>query len=437
MRLILTTVLALVTLLAPRLRAQDVLEVRARQAAALIAAEPTWPDDLFDPAFLKQVPPAQLRSIGKDFHAKTGALVELQLAQRKGAYAGVFDMILAKEQVVPLTITVSEKAPNSIVGLFFGLPAPMLKDVAAVVEALKKLPGRVSFAAWKLGGKEPEVLAELAPDEPLAIGSAFKLYVLGALARDVAAKKRALADVVTLDVRHRSLPSGQMQSWPVGMPVTLAGLASMMISISDNTATDHLLAALGRENVEALLAPMGNAHPERSLPFLATHELFRLKMTRGGHGADEYAKLDLAAKRAYLTKEVATWPLDEANVDHGAFAAPNRIDTLEWFASASDLCRAMDWLRLNTESGPAAAVREVLAINRGLDVSKELFPWCGFKGGSEPGVLNLTYLLKSKSGAWYALSAGWNDPKDNVDEARFMSLIQRALYVLGRQAAGL
>ncbi|MBI5362941.1 MAG: serine hydrolase [Planctomycetes bacterium] len=434
MQALLAIVISALALLAPRARAQDVLETRAKQAAGLIAAEPAWPDDLFDKAFLKQVPAEQLRAIGKDFFGKTGALVELQLAQRKSEWSGVYDMILAKEQVVPLTITVSEKAPHSIIGLYFGVPAPAMKDVAAVVEPLRKLPGKVSFAAWRLGGEKPEVLAELAPDEPLAIGSAFKLYVLGALAKEVGEKQRTLADVVTLDTRRRSLPSGQMHAWPIGTPVTLASLASMMISISDNTATDHLLFALGRERVEGLLGTMGNAHAERSIPFLATNELFRLKMTRGAQGADEYLKLDLAKQRAFLEKDVASWPLDETSVDSGSFTSPNRIDTLEWFASASDLCRAMDWLRKNTESGPAAAVREVLTISRGLDVSKELFPWCGFKGGSEPGVINLTFLLKSKDGAWFAVAATWNDVKDPIDETRFAGLLQRALYALGKTA---
>lgn len=434
MQALLAVVVGAFAFLAPIARAQDVLETRARQAAGIVAAEPAWPDDLFDKAFLKQVPAEQMRAIGKEFFAKTGALVDLQLAQKKSEWSGVYDMILAKDQVVPLTITVSEKAPHSIVGLYFGVPTPAMKDVAAVLEPLKKLPGKVSFAAWKLGGEKPEVLAELAPDDALAIGSAFKLYVLGALAQDVVEGKRKFGDVVALEAGRRSLPSGQMHAWPIGTPVTFATLASMMISISDNTATDHLLFALGRERVEAVLGPMGNAHAERSIPFLATNELFRLKMTRGARGADDYAKLDVAKKRAFLAKDVASWPLDEASVDHGAFTTPNRIDSLEWFASASDLCRAMDWLRKSTESGPAATVREVLAIHRGLDVSKELFPWCGFKGGSEPGVINLTFLLKSKDGAWFAVAATWNDPKDPVDETRFAGLIQRALYALGKTA---
>src|SRR5262245_46167634 len=222
-RVAIVFLLGAVVLAARAARAQDPLEMRARQAAALIAAEPGWPDDLFDASFLKQVPAERLRAIGKDYFGKTGALADLQLTQKKGEYSAVYDMILERNVVVPMTITLSEKAPHSILGLFFGLPAPLLKDVAASVAQLKELPGKVSYAVWKLGEK-PEVLAELAPDQPLAIGSAFKLYVLGALARDVATGKRKLTEVVTLEDARRSVPSGQMQEWPTGTPVTLATL---------------------------------------------------------------------------------------------------------------------------------------------------------------------------------------------------------------------
>jgi hypothetical protein len=434
MQILLSIVLAVLPFQTPAAPAADVLERRAREAAAICAKEPAWPEDLFDADFQKQVPPARMRAIGLDYFSKCGALEGVQLVQRQGPWAGKYDLLFEKERVVPMTITVSEKPPHPVVGLWYGMPEPLMKDVAAAVKLLEKLPGKVSFAVWKLGGEEPEVLAELAPDASLAIGSAFKLYVLGALVKDVAEGKRKAADVVALVERHRSLPTGQMQEWPVGAPVTLATLASMMISISDNTATDHLLFALGRERVEAQLGPMGNAQPARSIPFLATHELFRLKETRGGAGAEAYLELDLAGKRAYLEKEVPTWPLTRESIDHGSFSKPNRIDTLEWFASAADLCRALDWLRVNTQKGPAAPLRDVLTINRGLDVSKELFPWAGFKGGSEPGVLNLSFLLQAKNGSWYALSAGWNDTAANVDEAALMPIVQRALHVLGKSA---
>lgn len=422
----------LALLLAPGLHAQEVLDQRARQAAGIVAAEPRWADDLFDPAFLKQVPPARLQAIGKDFFAKCGALVEMQPTQRKGEFSATYDLIFDQDLVVSMSVAISERAPHAVIGLLFGQPMAMMTDLNAAKAQLQELPGAVSFAVWKLGGEQPEVLAELEPDESLAIGSAFKLYVLGALVQDVTDGTRKPGDVVTLEARNRSMPSGQMHDWPDGTPVTLATLAAMMISISDNTATDNLLFALGRERVEAQLTTMGNAAAARSIPLLATHELFHLKMTRAGKGADAYVKLDLAAKRAYLAETVAGDPFDRTQVELGSMTTPNRIDTVEWFASANDLCRALDWLRENTASGPAAPLRDVLSINRGLDVSPEQFPWAGFKGGSEPGVLNLTFLLNAKDGSWYALAVTWNNAADAVEESKLFALVQRAIYVLGK-----
>jgi len=41
-----------------------------------------------------------------------------------------------------------------------------------------------------------------------------------------------------------------------------------------------------------------------------------------------------------------------------------------------------------------------------------------YKGGSEPGVLNLTTQVVGKSGKTYCVSATWNDTKP-LDEKRF------------------
>ncbi|MBM3977284.1 MAG: serine hydrolase [Planctomycetes bacterium] len=414
---------------------QDALERRAREVAAIIAAEPKWADDLFDKAFLKEVPPARLRAIGLQYFAQCGEVTDVRLQERKTEHSAVFEMTFAKDQVATLTLGLGAAAPNSVVMLFFGVPTQALSDWPAVIEAFQKLPGSSNFAVWKLGAEKPEVLAAHEADRALAIGSAFKLYVLGALVDEIAAGKRKLSDVVTLDARSRSLPSGVLHAWPLGTPVTLASLAVGMISISDNTATDHLMAALSRDRVEAQLAKMGNENAARSLPFLHTHELFRLKAARNAGAVAEYLKLDLPGKRAFLAKEVAAWPLDESIFDGGFLTRPSYIEELEWFASAADLCRAMDWLRKATESGPASSLREVLAINRGLSVSTRAFPWAGFKGGSEPGVLDFTFLLRAADGSWYALSAAWNDPSAAVDEVQFAGLVQRAIVILGGKPA--
>ena len=72
------------------------------------------------------------------------------------------------------------------------------------------------------------------------------------LREEVEAGRRAWDEVVRLEEAWKSLPSGLLQGWPEGSPLTLHTLAALMISLSDNTATDALIALLGRERLEAL-----------------------------------------------------------------------------------------------------------------------------------------------------------------------------------------
>ncbi|MFL9455456.1 serine hydrolase [Tolypothrix bouteillei VB521301_2] len=48
----------------------------------------------------------------------------------------------------------------------------------------------------------------------------------------------AWKDVVQLQPSEKSLPSGMLHTWPDGSYLTVQTLASLMISLSDNTATD-------------------------------------------------------------------------------------------------------------------------------------------------------------------------------------------------------
>ena len=57
-----------------------------------------------------------------------------------------------------------------------------------------------------------------------------------------------------------------MQDWPPGAAVTVETLATLMISVSDNTATDTLIRLVGRERVEARLAASGHQPARRDAP---------------------------------------------------------------------------------------------------------------------------------------------------------------------------
>ena len=164
----------------------------------------------------------------------------------------------------------------------------LIPGLEEALEAFRGLSGRVGL--WVERDGRP-VLA-LEEDTPLAVASAFKLLVLAALREEVEAGRRAWDEVVRLEEAWKSLPSGLLQGWPEGSPLTLHTLAALMISLSDNTATDALIALLGRERLEAL--------SPRNRPFLTTREAFGLAARGNRDLLAAFRDGDLEAKRRTL-----------------------------------------------------------------------------------------------------------------------------------------
>lgn len=392
------------------------LRSRAEQVVVLLRGEGD-PATLFTPQFIAQVPPAQIRAVSQQLAAQYGQPRALASLDAASPTAGVMH-VMFERATVHMRIGIEPQPPGRVAQLLV-TGADMANDsLASVIEEIRALPGAQSVAIARLGDGPPEMLASLNPDRTLAIGSAFKLFILAELSRQVRAGQRRWSDVMTLD--RRSVPSGMLQNWPAGAPLTLHTLASMMISISDNTATDVLLHTLGRENVERMMATIGIADPSRNMPFLSTLETTALK-TAPASSVNAWLQADAAGRRQILARDYAR--TDASGIDVGRYASggPAHIDTIEWFASATDLIKVMDWLRRNGDD----TSRAIMAINGSLGSAANGFSYVGFKGGSEPGVINLTWLVRSRAGTWYALSGGWNNPAAPVEEGRFVGLMTR------------
>ncbi len=408
------------------------LERRAGEVCGLFRATPGEYEKLFATDFLTQIPEGQLTAVFTRYLAQLGRCTNPKLIKRQDEGPSDFEFIFEKGFSVPVKLSVSAVAPNMIDSLWLGNPTSLSSSLPEIANELKSLPGDTSFLIVRLNEDSMTPLVTWNADRELAIGSSFKLYILSELVRELNANERKLSDVVTLDDRGYSLPSGTLQAWPHESPITLHTLAAFMISISDNTAADQLLAILTRERVERMLAETGHARPELNMPFLSTLEMFKLKGEPTHQAADEYLSLDANGRRRFLAEKIATVKREDTKPYPDG--KPAYIDRIEWFASATDLCRVMNWLRRKTEARmPAAPLREVLAINpgSGLNVSRERWSFIGYKGGSEPGVLNMTYLLQSTGGQWYAMAASWNDPKAALDSNRLFALVQRALQIIG------
>lgn len=338
------------------------------------------PADRFSPSFLAQLPVTQVQSVVAGLVAKHGPL------QRIDPIGDGFTLRFGKANV-PTSITLDKE--GRIIGLWFGA-AETLGSIADLAGEIQALPGRTALLVV-IDGKDIVVHAA---DQPLAVGSAAKLAVLVAVQDAVKQGRLRWDQVVPLDATWKSLPSGQLQDWPDGTPLTLATLANLMISVSDNTATDALIRIAGREAVD-------DVSPANA-PFLTTRELFTMKTTAKAPMRAEWAAGDTGTRRALLER-IASEPLPPA-----AAILSDVTHEVEWFFTARELCRLLD---------QTAALPSV-AINPGLADAKA---WKSFayKGGSEIGVLNLSTRVVDKAGLVHCVVASWNDDAPLDDEKLF------------------
>ncbi len=360
-----------------------------QQALERFFTTPAVQADWFAPPFLQHISVSQIEGVLS------------QVTQNLGDYQSVATTetgfeIRFEQGTVPAQIQLNGN--GQIISLFFQ-PAvtPISPEEAA--SAMQSAPYPTSLLILKNGTEQANVNA----DEPLAVGSAFKLAVLATLQEQIRAEDRSWDTVIELKPEWKSLPSGILQDWSAGSVLTLETLATLMISISDNTATDALINIVGRDNIEALTP--------HNQPFLTTREFFTLKNPANADWLERYRQGDLEAQRQVLT-EVPNLPPPDASVFAGN---PVSID-IEWFFTGRELCQLIE------QVAPLSAMR----VNPGVANPAD-WQQIAFKGGSEPGVLNLTTWLVDEAGDTYCITTTWNNPDQALDETALSQFHQSAI----------
>lgn len=96
------------------------------------------------------------------------------------------------------------------------------------------------------------------PDEVFAQASTIKVAVLAELYRQAQEGKLKLTDLYTVQKSDLVQDSDIMNGLTPGITrITLRDLATMMVAVSDNSATNVLIDRVGMENVNALLGSLG------------------------------------------------------------------------------------------------------------------------------------------------------------------------------------
>ncbi len=396
--------------------AKNPLNMRVYQLLPLLKNQ--YPiDQFFSPTFLNAIPATQLKAIIDGMRAQYGEPVKIISSTPRGPNGATVKLAFTKA-IATIELDIEPSVPNKAIGLLFSGFEVSGDSLEKLQADFKALPGSSGFLLAELADDgRTRTIATYNPDTQFAIASTFKLYVLAELSAQVKSGTRKWADVVPLS--HASFSSQATQGWPKDSPVTLQTLASWMISVSDNGATDTLLFALGRESVERKLATIGHSAPDKILPFLSTVEAFALKADAPLR--TRFLAASEAQQRGLLDSEKASLTMEKIN-GSAIGGAPASIDTIEWFASPNDILTLMRHIRLQRDDRMMA----VMGINNGLGPAmRKEWQYMGYKGGSEPGVISMSYLLQSKAGKWYVATASWNNTAREIDQNGFTDLMSR------------
>lgn len=375
----------------------------------------------FSDSFRKAISEATFREIVKESQDAAGPCVNtLKLTNTETAA----EYRLQSSEGNSIRIIFSIDSSARIMGfriLDVNLDSQKIRGWDDAVAVLNSWDGRTSLSIAEFG----KTSKSLRGKEVQPLGSVFKLYVLGALVDSVSTGKLTWQDQYPLRDEHKSLPSGVMHTWPAGKMISLYQFAENMIKISDNTATDHLIDIVGRNTVEDQLGTLNNSFPEMNIPFLTTVELFKLKWAVPSEFVHTYLNRTSAGRRTMLEENISQISLNQVGSNGVSMSSPAFTREIEWFASTQDICSALQGLnKKNSEE-----TFKILSQNVPLVDSTPTSHWqyAGFKGGSEPGVLAASYLLKSKSGAAGCVAVTWNNTLKNVNEWKFFDAVGKIL----------
>ncbi len=170
---------------------------------------------------------------------------------------------------------------------------------AAVAAAADQHPEATVAVAARRIGTDDGWARDAAP--PLPAASTIKLAVLLAVARAIDTGRLTQTDLVPLTAGAKVPGSGVLTALHDGLPLTVGDLAYLMVAISDNTASNLLLDAVGTDAVAAVAADLG-------LGATALRRRFLGRAPGPGDPENVTSAADLAALLAAVAEDRAASP---------------------------------------------------------------------------------------------------------------------------------
>ncbi len=369
----------------------------------------------FDALFLGKIDAAKINTVLAELPTP-GTLVGVLSSGPTGLVA------IARFGTVRWKVTLSVDGSGLIDSLLL-TPSPSETNWSQIDRALAAIAPNVSFLAARVTNGSCQVIHQLASSTPRPLGSEFKLFVLGALAKQVATGKIRWNQELAVENQLKSIGnpvgSGSLQYSPPGTKVSVQETATKMISISDNTAADMLINLVGRSAVETQVRHWSST-PGLDVPFLTTRETLLLHYVNYPKLANAYLSRAPGEREAFLGSSVDPLPVSDVQGSN----QPHDIDTIEWFGSPEDICRAFVGLQQLSRQPKLSPIASILSVNKGgLGLDPSEWPTVWFKGGSEPGVLTLGYMATKSGGQTFVVSAMLSNPTVALAPSATLALV--------------
>jgi hypothetical protein len=308
---------------------------------------------------------------------------------------------------------------------------PALAEPAQIYAALGRLAGTASVLVARLGPAACTEVYGLTPDRSSALASVVKLYVLAELARQIGAGMHTWDEPMIIEDRYKTLPSGTFQTLPDGTRMSVREFANAMISVSDNTAADHLTALVGPLAVEATVASSGHHDPTLLQPFQSIKQNFQLTLMltpeeqQGVH------------RRRPSAASARCWRATRAAIRAAIRARPGRGPSCPTGCNGSPRPTiSASWPLVLKRYGEQPATRPVydaLAISPFFRDVPRRFSYVGFKGGGVPGVLTYVWILQRASDkAWMFVAVLLMDTVSALDGDRAAYVTRAARELAAR-----
>ena len=263
----------------------------------------------FDAVFLDKISADEVNEVLAEVPASPGPRV---LGVLSSEPAGLEVIALFGTEKFKVTLAVDG---SGLIERLTIVPSASATSWSQIDHTLAGLAPNVSFLAARVANGSCRTVHQLASSTPRPLASEFKLFVLGALAHQIANGHVTWDQKLTVEGQLKSggnpVGSGSLQFVPNGTKVSVRETATKMISISDNTAADVLINLVGQPGLESQVRQWSN-DPQRDSPFLTTRQMLLLHYVNFPMLANAYLARAPSRRQAFLKSDVDPLSLDEA-----------------------------------------------------------------------------------------------------------------------------